>query len=194
VLSSGGYGRNTAGGATRLMLAAGDAEIPFAQDARFLPPGKAVLTCPSNRNVVTPSGLLRIEYCDSVGGHAPPPSGLPVLRWPPCKHAVAATPAGSRSPVASCLPSSVGKLLLRDEGLPRYSGGSAPASPFSRPARRSLALPPVCSLSRLATLCHQRLRQFRHLHCPSDCFRLERPVVGWDLHPRETNTFSRGTE
>ena len=80
-----------------------------------------------------PRGLL-------VGGHAPPPLGLPVLRWSPCKHAVATTPAGPRSLSPHASPSSVGKLALRGGGLPRYSGGSAPASPFSRPARRSLAL------------------------------------------------------
>ena len=91
-------------------------------------------------------------------------------------------------------PSSVRKPVLRGGGLPRNSGGSAPASPFSRPAQRSLALRPACSLSRLATLCHRRLRQFRHLHCRSDCFRLERPVAGWVSHPRKTNTFTRRTE
>ena len=33
-------------------------------------------------------------------------------------------------------------------GLPHIPGGSAPALPFSRPARRSLAFRPACSLSR----------------------------------------------
>ena len=33
-------------------------------------------------------------------------------------------------------------------GLPHFSGGSAPASPVSRPARRSLAFRPACSLNR----------------------------------------------
>ena len=32
--------------------------------------------------------------------------------------------------------------------LPRFNGGSASALPVSRPARRSLSLPPACSLSR----------------------------------------------
>ena len=39
--------------------------------------------------------------------------------------------------------------------LPRVIAGSASASLFSRPARRSLSLPPACSLSRLATLFHR---------------------------------------
>ena len=34
-------------------------------------------------------------------------------------------------------------------GLPHFSGGSAPALPVSRPARRSLAFRPACSLNRL---------------------------------------------
>ena len=36
-----------------------------------------------------------------------------------------------------------------DGGLPRISGGSAPALSFSRPAQRSLTLRPACSPSRL---------------------------------------------
>src|SRR5438552_6055764 len=40
-----------------------------------------------------------------------------------------------------------------DGGLPQMSAGSAPALTVSRPARRSLTLRPVCSRSRLATLC-----------------------------------------
>jgi len=30
---------------------------------------------------------------------------------------------------------------------------------------------------------HRRLRQYRYLHCRSDCYRLERPLAGWELHP-----------
>jgi len=58
-------------------------------------------------------------------------------------------------------------------GLPRNRGGSAPASTFSRPAQRSLALRPACSPSRLCDLLHQRLQQSRCLHCCSDCYRVE---------------------
>src|SRR5262245_55818972 len=39
-----------------------------------------------------------------------------------------------------------------DVGLPRFCGGSAPPFSHSRPARRSLAVPPVSSRSRLTTL------------------------------------------
>jgi len=56
-------------------------------------------------------------------------------------HAIATTPVEPPGLCRSCSP--VGG------GLPRNSGGSAPTLPFSRPARRSLALRPACSLSRL---------------------------------------------
>jgi hypothetical protein len=80
-------------------------------------------------------------------------------------------------------------VIPGNDGLPRYSGGSAPTSPFSRPAQRSLALRPACSPSRLGDPLHQKLRQFRYLHCRSDCYRLERPVAGWESHPLKINTF-----
>ena len=50
-------------------------------------------------------------------------------------------PGGSREVPASLASPSV-------FGLPHFSGGSAPASPVSRPAQRSLAFRPACSLSR----------------------------------------------
>ena len=50
-------------------------------------------------------------------------------------------PGGSKGVPASLASPSV-------FGLPHFSGGSAPASPVSRPARRSLAFRPACSLSR----------------------------------------------
>ena len=70
-------------------------------------------------------------------------------RFPSCKRAGAITPAGA----ARC----IGRLPSRTAGgLPLISGGSAPATPFSRPARRSLAFRPACSLSRpMAALSHQ---------------------------------------
>ncbi len=39
-------------------------------------------------------------------------------------------------------------IFARNSGLPRYTDGSAPTSPFSRPARRSLTFRPACSPSR----------------------------------------------
>ena len=41
---------------------------------------------------------------------------------------------------------------------------------------------------------HRRLRQYRYLHCRSDCYRLERPLAGWELHPLKIDTFPRRTK
>jgi hypothetical protein len=59
-------------------------------------------------------------------------------------------------------------------GLPRFSGGSASTLVLSRPARRSLALRPANSPSRLNDPFSRRLRRLRYLHHRSDSFRLER--------------------
>jgi len=67
-------------------------------------------------------------------------------------------------------------------GLPRYTARSASALSFSRPAQRSLTLRPDCSLSRQKRPVHQRLRQICYLLRRSDCYRLERPVAGRELH------------
>ncbi len=40
---------------------------------------------------------------------------------------------------------------------------------------------------------HRRLRQYRYLHCRSDCYRLERPLAGWELHPLKIGAFARRT-
>jgi hypothetical protein len=68
-----------------------------------------------------------------------------VALGPLCLHAVATTPAGLMEFVRSYNSISF--------GLPSNRGGSAPASLFSGPARRSLTLRPARSPSRLATLC-----------------------------------------
>ncbi len=75
-----------------------------------------------------------------------PPLGFPVLRsFSLCRHASATTPAGW-SQGLTCSPDS------DHGGLPPMTAGSAPASTFSRPARRSLTLWPACSRHRLAVL------------------------------------------
>jgi len=40
---------------------------------------------------------------------------------------------------------------------------------------------------------HQKLRRSSYLRRRSDCFRLERPVAGWDLHPLEVDALARRT-
>src|SRR3954447_22779697 len=72
-----------------------------------------------------------------------------------------------------------------DCGLPRFHGGSAPTLSLSRPARRSLALRPACSRSRLSDPLHRRLRRSRCLHRRSDCYRLERPSCRAGVAPAE---------
>ena len=64
--------------------------------------------------------------------------GFPVLRRSPLyMHAVATTPAEPLGARIARFPS--------NSGLPRNSGGSASALPFSRPAQRSLLVRPACS-------------------------------------------------
>ncbi len=88
-----------------------------------------------------------------------------VAYGPLCLHAVATTPAGSMEAVRSYSPTNI--------GLPRISGGSAPALPFSRPAQRSLTLRPACLPSRLCDPLHRRLQPLRYLYRCSDCYRVE---------------------
>ena len=59
-------------------------------------------------------------------------------------------------------------------GLPRILGGSASTLNLSRPARRSLALRPADSPSRLNGPFSRRLRRLRCLHHRFDSYRLER--------------------
>ena len=75
-----------------------------------------------------------------------------------------------------------------DGGLPRSSGGSAPASPFSRPAQRSLHVTACALAGSLMDPLHRKLRLLRYLHHRSDCYRLERLLPGgirthWDRAP-----------
>ena len=104
---------------------------------------------------------------------------------PHCLHAAANTPAGLMELVRS--------YCSTNFGLPRNRGGSAPALVFSRPAQRSLTLRPARSPSRLCDPLHQRLQQFRCLHCCSDCYRVERTSSLAGIPPLWTSTFSRRT-
>jgi len=57
-------------------------------------------------------------------------------------------PGGIVGSDRSCLPQTARRRVPHDGGLPRHSAGSASASPFSRPAQRSLTLRPACSRNR----------------------------------------------
>jgi hypothetical protein len=108
-----------------------------------------------------------------------------VTPGPLCLHAVANTPAGRMKLVRS--------YDFIHCGLPSITGGSAPASPVSGPAQRSLTLRPTCSPSRLSDPLHQRLQQSRCLHCCSDCYRVERTSSRAGIPPLWTGAFSRRT-
>ena len=41
---------------------------------------------------------------------------------------------------------------------------------------------------------HRRLQPIRHLLDCSDCYRLERPLAGWESHPLKIHAFARRTE
>jgi len=112
-------------------------QAPFLR--RHYPASQVLRACPPPHTARP--GLHRLP----VGGLSHRRMGLPVLRRTfLCIHAVATTPAGPLGARIAHFPN--------DGGLPRNSGGSAPALPFSRPAQRSLTLRPAYSPSRLATL------------------------------------------
>jgi len=78
--------------------------------------------------------------------------------------------------------------------LPRDVGGSASALQVSRPAQRSLALRPACSLSRprrpVASEC---FRPCRYLHHPPRLLPAGATVAGRDSHPLGNGAFPRRT-
>ena len=99
----------------------------------------------------------------------PPPQGAGSVPHD-TTHAVAITPA---EPLGACV-----VRFPNGGGLPRNSGGSASALPFSRPAQRSLHVT-ACALAKsLTDPLHQKLRPIRYLHGRSDCYRLERLLPG----------------
>ena len=101
---------------------------------------------PALPGVLSPTGLsatppARPAPHEGPVGACTPPTGLPVLlRLPSSAHASAITPAGT----SRCARRFASRSVI---GLPLIAGGSAPASPFSRPAQRSLAFRPARSLS-----------------------------------------------
>ena len=74
-------------------------------------------------------------------------------------------------------------------GLPRSYGGSAPTSPVSRPAQRSLTLRPARSRSRLATLSIEGSGGFVTSTAAPIATGWSDPVAGWGLHPLKTSAF-----
>ncbi len=168
---------------------------------------------PALPGVISSTGLSATRHspacpsrASSWRSRASTASGFPCCVQSPCTY----MPSPSRSRLGRVQPrrnrwDSVARLcqpevrlVPSDGGLPRYSGGSASALPFSRPAQRSLTLRPdyglhACRVARGDPL-HRRLQPFCYLRDCSDCYRLERPVAGWESHPLKIHAFPRRTE
>jgi len=102
-------------------------------------------------------------------GHAPsPPRASRVachFHWRTCRRHY---PGGIQRPVVAAPCSRPGRgSRPSDGGLPRYSGGSAPTLPVSRPAQRSLTLRPACSLTPQGSLFLRCFSPIRYLLEPS---------------------------
>ena len=81
-----------------------------------------------------------------------------------------------------------------DGGLPRITAGSASALPFSRPARRSLALRPACSLNRpWRPFSSECFRRCRYLLRPLRLLPAGATVGRRDSHPLRNDAFPRRT-
>jgi len=102
-----------------------------------------------------------------------------------CVHAIAITPAGSTELVRSS--------ISVDSGLPCVTVRSAPATTFSGPAQRSLALWPARSPSRHATLYIESSDSFVASAAASIATGWSEPVPGRELHPLKSSAFSRRT-
>jgi hypothetical protein len=108
-------------------------EAPFLR--RSYPASSVVRTSPPPRTARPGSRELPVDPLTiTAGASRVAPDSL-------CLHAVATTPAGSMELIRSYC-----SIVV---GLPHITAGSAPASHFSRPAQRSLALQPADSPSRL---------------------------------------------
>ena len=140
-------------------------------------------------------------------GASPPPLGLPVLRRISLyMHAVANTPACLRPSDRQAGPLGARVALFpNDGGLPRSTVGSAPASPFSRPAQHSLRVT-ACILAESPCLPAAGRRpstpEASEISLPTSLLRLlptclpsmrrrqaVATLVGWDSHPLKFRAF-----
>ena len=105
---------------------------------------------------------------------------------PPCMRATAITPAEPAGARVARFPAG--------GSLPRIPDGSASALPVSRPARRSLALRPACSLNRprrpFSSKC---FRQSRYLLRPLRVLPAGATVAGRASHPLGNGALPRRT-
>jgi hypothetical protein len=136
------------------------------------------------RTSPSPRTTEPVPHGPLVDSHALSSPGLPVLRGASLyKHAAALTPV----------------RLLRFFALIVIL--STPAA-FPVPLSGRLSHRPFRGLFGVHLRCgllvrgvaqgdpfHRRLRQVRCLPCRSDCYRLERTLAGWELHPLKTHAF-----
>ena len=119
--------------------------------------------------------------------------------WDHCRHRWG-FPCFVRSPCTG-MPSPLprrnrGGLVVRslhDGGLPQILAGSASTLPFSRPARRSLALRPACSLSRLMRPVWSKAPTISFPPSPLRLLPAGTTVAGRESHPLKMHDFSRRT-
>ena len=103
-----------------------------------------------------------------------PPLGAPVLRRSPCACVPPPIPRWGRWVQVSLTSPAT-------PAFPASTFGSAPTSPFSGPAQRSLRVAARMLASHQGDPLHRRLQPFRHLHDCSDCYRLERQLPGGSI-------------
>src|SRR6201999_3227052 len=99
----------------------------------------------------------------------------PPLPVSPFRRAVPTTPADRDG--CAC------RLLPRSRGLPRYAGGSASASPLSRPAQASLTLRPVGLLNRPRRPLSRGFNPVGYPTKPLVSYQSNRQLSGWILPP-----------
>ena len=129
-------------------------------------PGLSLASCQLIRTAIT-AGTSRVAY------------------GPLCLHAVANTPAGRIEPCSLLQFHPLRPSPLSGRVGSRINGFEA-CSAFTHVTACTLTKSPSDSL-------HQRLQQFRCLHCCSDCYRVERTSSRAGIPPLWTTAFSRRT-
>jgi hypothetical protein len=115
-----------------------------------------------------------------------PPLGLPVLRAISlCRHAVATTPAGSWGMMSFNSPTTA--------AFPEILPGRLPHLGLSRPAQRSLALRPACSLSRQKRPVASKAPTISLPPSPLRLLPAGTTGAGRDSHPLRINALARRT-
>jgi hypothetical protein len=127
-----------------------------------------------------------------VGGHAPPPWGLPVLRRISLfSHAASCTPARLLVRIARGTAYSNRFPETSDGGLPQDTDASALATKVSGPPWSSLVLQPARSRDRQAVLSVEGLDGFASSPATPIATGWSDPVAGRELHPLKLRAFAR---